>query len=138
MHLLADRSIPKLQHNVFSWDEINTPFTSSIPCCTNLFHLPFTPVMMQLASTKILLIQLRPLFLCTPISTGFLPRKHPGTAPAHIQLPEFMMSHLTTTSTSTDKFPSQGFFQGEICSPLAFACPPLGYAENSILHVNQL
>ena len=35
----------------------------------------------------------------------------------------------------------QGFFQvgggGAFASPLALACPPLGYAENSILHVNQ-
>ena len=36
----------------------------------------------------------------------------------------------------------QGFFKGGgwrggICHPLGFGLPPLGYAENSILHVNQ-
>ena len=38
--------------------------------------------------------------------------------------------------------PHQGFFQGGggggHLSPLGFGLPPLGYAENSILHVNQL
>ena len=39
---------------------------------------------------------------------------------------------------------STGFLSGGgggreegMCLPLAFACPPLGYAENSVLHVNQ-
>ena len=33
----------------------------------------------------------------------------------------------------------QGFFRGRgHLPPLALALPPLGYAENSILHVNQI